>query len=532
MKREHTPGCYCCSAGPPEEVCPTACCDENENWPTFAPGASWQLRSRHINAECCCLTEVFDYIEGPVKECCLPCGSYSYEMKNESNQYAFRKPPALLNFETQCGTPSCLTSCCQVGDPELIATWVTTMNDEFTYFFQARFLFNSLEIKYGKEFIQCPGEEEPVCRYFLKYTIFATYGARIEQTQLLTVKRELSYLHPCWNYNPDFKSSCPQWASSVECEFDKVIIDRCNDPDQQCGWPPAECCEGFLPCVIGNGQFCVERIKYFDEPPSGMITFGEDDINTPPGGNPEEYCTDPYCDTVCNNGYTTEVEIRSGIPLPPFWYTNPPTVNSVSTTYLVEWDFCNALGMHLYPTAGAFQNCCDNPPVVIFTPCDPVSCQNPQVEVTVVCEGLDFNEDTWVYDPEDCRLSSSVSYTGSFGGECGYARGNPVGLPIVGEVFANDGNCYFPLLGLWDRQHPACGAWIGNCISYIPAGEDSCPAGDCYATFTCGGCFCYCNPTFVFAFYQSNAVSFTTSGSWMEQSCSYTGFNLMITVNV
>ena len=536
MKRTHIPGCYCCDGGgPPEEVCPTACCDEEENWPTFAPGASWSLRFRGLNEDCCCLTEVFDYTEGPVQECCEPCGSYSYEMTNESDQYAFRVPPAVLNFFLQCGEPFCLESCCQTGTPEHIATWKTTMNDEFSYFFVARIFFDSLEIKYGKEFIQCPGEEEPVCRYFLKYTIFARYEARIEQRQHLTLKRELTYLHPCWTYDPNVKSTCPQLASSVRCEFDEVVIDRCGAPEVQCQWPADDCCYGETMCASSFGSFCVERIKHFDEPPDGTIVFDDEDIGTPPGGDPEEYCDEPYCDTNCNNGYVSEVVLNSGTPTAPYWYTDPPTVNSVSTTYLVEWDWCNALGNFLWPSVGAIQSCCVDPPVALSTTCEPTSCEDPQVEVVVTCEQLDFNEETWIYDPEDCRLSSSVSYFAIDTTGCGYDRGNPVGLNIVGEVFANGGACFFPTDGMWSQQHPACGPWIGNCISYLPNVEDApCPGAEdgCFTQFSCDGCFCYCYNNFMpTAFYQSNEVNFTTSGGWATQTCNYTGFNLTITVN-
>lgn len=543
MKREHTPGCYCCNAGPPGEVCPTACCDENENWPTFAPGASWQLRTRRINAECCCLTEVFDYIEGPVEECCLPAGTYEYILYGERNDYAFRKRAAHLNFLTQCAPPQCPTDCCHGTTPELVATWKDTHTHTFNYFFAARIWFDSLEIKYGKELIDCPGDAEPVCRYFIKYTIYGRCEAKVNTEEILHYKRELLYLHPCWTYAPDLPNSCTQFTSLSSCEFDETLVHRCIDPEQICSWPDDECCEQEDGCLQGVNTFCVERIKYFDEAPEGTIVFGEGDINTPPGGNPEEYCADPYCDTVCNNGYTTEVEIRSGTPLPPFWYTDPPTKISTDYTYLVEWDWCNAPGFFLHSTVAAPESCC--PPVTaLTTSCAPVACEDPNTTVTITCETFTDPRVNIVPEaPDVCRLKFYWVGPGAGADECGAFSGGPsTGAAsifcnaVVGDPpGASDDNaqtvqncigCGFDVNGPYSNCR-----WQGNCMRYIPPGEETCDP-DCYASHICDGCLCSCVPLFLdYGFFSSNTANLTTSGSWMEQSCSYTGFNLTITVN-
>lgn len=472
-------------------------------------------------------------------------------MSGERHDYAFKKTADMLKMQTQCAPPDCPSDCCQSGTPELIATWKDTLNDEFNYFFAARILFDSLEIKYGKELISCPGDSEPVCRYFLKYTIFGHYEARIDTEQILTQKRELLYLHPCWTYTPQSPSNC-NLAGTVECEYNKTVIHACTDPEEVCSWPIADCCKrnqqddtSPSDCFSNNQSFCVERIKYFDEPPSGTVVFGNGDINTPPGGDPAEHCVDPYCDTNCNNGYITEIEVRSGVPLPPYWYTNPPTKVSTTYNYLVEWDWCNhpAIGF-LYNTISAPVSCCE-PQTFGGRFCDQISCDSPSTTISITCEQFtDPRANILPDDPATCRLK--FNWIGPAGDdECGPLPGGPgTGLasifcnalsgspPIVleGDPPTNCISCFFPFNGQHETIHPACGPWIGNCITYIAAGDGSCNA-NCFATRTCD-CFCECVPLFLdYGFFSSNTANLTTSGNWVEKVCSYTGFNLTIVLS-
>ncbi len=548
MKRKHMPGCYCCTPGDPGEVCPTACCAEDEDWPTFAPGVNWSLRSRLINQDCCCLTEEYDYTGEPVEECCELAGNYEYVMSGERDDFAFKKTIAKLEQETQCAPPSCPEDCCQNNTPELVATWVDTFTHTQNFFFVARVIFDALQIKYGKEFIQCPGDEEPVCRYFMKYTIFGHYEARIDIEHIVNSKRENTYLHPCWTYTDDPSTPCTALRSSVRCNFDETIIHLCEEDEQSCEWPPDPCCFGAPSCLQAFDNFCVERIKYFDEPPSGLIGFTDEDINTPPGGNPEEYCEDPICDSNCNNGYSEGIYIYSGTPTPPFWYTNPPTKVSTTYNFLVEWDWCNnpSLGF-LYSTVAAPLSCCE-PATSLSVFCDPVSCEDPETTISITCEQFtDARLNITPDPPETCRLPFYYIGPGATDPECGELPGgentgvasilcNSLGgsPPVVSQgspATTNCIGCFFPFNGPLDQQAPACGPWVGNCMQYIPAEEPACDE-DCFVNVNCGGCFCYCVPKFLnYGFFSSNTASFTTSGSWSQKSCIYTGFNLTITVN-
>ena len=288
-KRRNSPGCYCCDneTGP---TCPTACCTSEEVFPTISAGSNWGLRTRTVSPDCCCVTAVFDYAtDDPVYECCDLAGTYAYEVKGVRNDYGWKKWQAIVDVETACGPGECLDGCCLPTEPELISTWEDTVNDEFNYYFSVRFFFESLHVNWGREYIDCPGDAEPQCRYFLKTTIYGRYEAGIYMHQYTTSKRELTYLHPCYEYRPDVPSLCPQLASSITCEFDNVIFDTCPSPDEMCVFPLSEDCINNMQtdsspseCFYKSETFCVERIKYFDEPPPTSVSFSDTDILTPP----------------------------------------------------------------------------------------------------------------------------------------------------------------------------------------------------------------------------------------------------------
>ena len=530
MRRKNSPGCYCCGLDP-DEQCPDKCCAEDEVWPEITIlGGEWERIFSAISQDCCCQTEVFRYLGGVGQECCEQAGQYRYVIEAERKDYVFEKTQAVKDFQTRCAPPVCPDNdyCCQTGTPVHVATWKDTLEDTNTYFFNARFFTDTVEVRYGKEFITCPGDEEPICRYFLKYTLFGRYEAFLWRSQRLTSKRELTYLHPCWTYTPQFPNYCGPFASSTDCEFDRVLIDDCPHPEEVCVHPPDPCCSFEGLCTQASDTFCVQRIRYFDEiPETGQITFTDDDVNASPEENPDDFCSEPDCNTQCIKvGYITEIVLQSGTPLPPYWYSSPPNVVSVSTTYDVEWDFCNQGGINLVTAASSPVSCCD-PASFQIIQCPPVQCENNETQVTITCQGLDFNEETWLDVSGQCRLRSTVSATIDLRNTCnpgGWIPGNPVGFPIApASVFENDIGCYFPVAGVWDRMHPACGPWLGGCISYVAAGEGSCNA-DCFETQFCE-CFCQCISKFVPAFFASNTIEFTPFGEWTPVECVFNNFN-------
>jgi len=412
-----------------------------------------------------------------------------------------------------------------------------TFNDDYKHFFGSRIFLEELEIRYSKEEILCPGDEEPQCRYVLKYTLFGRAQMFLFTSQKLVVKNELLYLHPCWYFLDDPRSPCPQYNSSTQCVYEEVLIDRCKHPEDICDWDIQACQCGETEqqdntpsgCFSSNDRFCVQRIKYFTEQPTGSVGFSDDDVGPKPSDDPSLFCEEPYCNTSCPVGeqYITEIILQSGEPQPPSWYTNPPSITSTTTNINVEWDFCDALGVFAYPSVGAFVDCCDEDRVISIVECSPVSCDSPPtITVALVCENFVFDVSEWIDNENSCRLNSTITYSGQ-SGACGYLVGNPIGLGPVGEVFSNFPGCYFPYNGLWDRQHPACGPWAGACMFYIPVGDGACPE-DCYATVTCGGCQCTCVPTFLFAFYSTNECEWYSYGSWENKQCSHDNFNLTI----
>lgn len=556
MRRVNSPGCYCCEQGPPEERCPTACCDENEDWPTFNPGPSWGLRQRSIDAECCCVTEVYDVVGNRiVAQCCDEAGTYRYKQWGSRNDYAWKKTADQLMLATQCAPPTCPTECCQSGTPDLISTWTDTFEDVFTYYFGAKIYIEELEIKYSKELIQCPGEEEPVCRYVLKYTLFGRYEAAIFTEQVATYKRELTYLHPCWEYTPQFPTTCPPLANSILCEFDITPISSCIDPEDICKTPIQECCQrsaqdDTLPpeCFYQSQNFCVQRIKYFDEPPTGSVGFTDSDVNAQPDENPDDFCDEPRCGTNCPQGeiYITEISVSSGTPAPPLWYTTPPT--KVTTTYniLVEWDWCNnpSIGW-LYNSIFAPLSCCDES-MFGSAFCDPSQCENPTVTVTITCEDFTDPRLGWpAEDPNACELKTTWLIDASPADSCGAFPGQRLsgrrsifnntltaGPSIIrgASIVGNEILCQFPNNGPWDQIGAGCGPWDGFCIRYKAANGEPCD-DECFATRFCE-CFCECVPLFAFyGWHSSNTANFETSGEWEEKECSYDNFNLTIDIS-
>lgn len=542
MRRKNSPGCYCCGLDPNEQ-CPDKCCAEDEVWPEIDPGPSWEQVSRTVNQDCCCLTVVFNSLVNPVKECCEEAGQYSYKMYGDRNDYAFKLTADQLMLATQCAPPECPSACCQDNEPELIATWRDTLEDTFTYYFKAQFYFDVLEVRYGKEFILCPGEEEPVCRYFLKYTIFGRTSSAIITEQVLTYKRELPYLHPCWDYTPQTPSRCPTIASGIQCEFDRTPIPSCLDEEAPCASPIPECCER----TTQNEIFCVQRIRYFDEPPTGSIAFTDDDVNAQPDEDPELFCDEPECNTRCAQGeiYLTEIAVSSGTPLPPKWYTHPPT--KVSTTYnlLVEWDWCNnpSIGF-LYRNVFAPSSCCD-PQTFAGAFCDPVSCEDPPTTVTINCQDYEDPRLVWVNVSSANRLKTTWLLDPSPAGVCGSVPGaessGPRSIfgntllagPIVDYGKSITGNsiaCQFPTNGPYDSIGGGCGPWDGFCITYKPANGEECDE-DCYATRICD-CFCQCVALFSFyGWHSSNTANFETTGTWTERECVLDNFNVTIEVS-
>jgi hypothetical protein len=290
------------------------------------------------------------------------------------------------------------------------------------------------------------------------------------------------------------------------CEIDNPVQDcldlRESDP------------EGPSNCWLNSDSFCFERIRFFDEPPEGLINFTDSDILL----DSSAYCEPPECNSPCfAGGYVTQISVASvNSVIPPEWYTSPPILETTTTTYVIDWNFCN-------DTQGGTATCCpDDEPAFCSTNCPDVSCTIPTIEIDVTCQsftrptswtnadsaiGCDFN--SWYLD------GTAESGTGKD--------------DITGSLLVNNaqGCLFIEDAGVGAAQWP-----ISHCIQPKPTtSTNPCEPSDCYQSWSCGGCQCGCLPLYpAYVAFSSNTLTFEADGSWTQQECIFQVPNIPINI--
>jgi len=541
MKRKHMPGCYCCQ-GVPGDCDTLDCCSAEEEFPEISvPNINWTQVSRTVSTDCCCVTEIYNYNDpDPVAQCCESPGSYNYLHEAVRSDYGFQISQALINFQTQCGgDPKCMdffgVDCC-LPQPTKICDTSFEFEHDFQYWFQARIYYSTLEIMYGKQLVQCETDEEPVCRYYVKVNLRGRYEAFITCQQTTRRKREVTYLHPCFEYVgqtdigkctdddgiliADQANICndPRGIRNSQCDFEKTCVTcvdpyPCDDPDT---WPA----NASGPCSAASNQqdttpsgcwsqaapFCVQYIKWFDEQPaSGQLTFGDADVYAT--GDP---CPLPLCNIGCPpQGSQNSITIFSGTPDAPWWYDNPPTIETTNATVNVEYSVCMAnwrCGDYSNYLAGSITSCCEGG-VTAVRSCPPITCSGTSISYSSQ-QPIDCVEPT--DDPDRCRLTAVYQFPSP---KCGMQEGifgdcNPVATldPLSALSCPSGANpSYFP-----------------PCIQSICGTSDPCASSDCCFSWSCE-CFCSCINRFSLAgiYYATNTYDITVSGGWVEKQCVY-----------
>lgn len=513
----------CCCTGAPPGECPHACCDPEEALPTFQPNptnpSQWVRVNRTVDLDCCCVQETFNYVPtAPVFSCCDLLGFYEYLQSYEREDFGWKKWPWLVQQQTQCCPPVCPDNddCCIPDPPIKISEWQDTYRDRLNYYFPTEFFLDSMKVIWGRELITCPGDTEPQCRYFLKTITNGHFNARVTTERITNWKRELIFLHPCWDYTGTPRPGYPQ----ARCEFDDTTT-RCSFPAESCDIDddrPQECkdldeTDNQPPgCWVEGGGFCFERIKFFTSAiPAGTVTFTDADI----WDNTSAFCSHPVCDSPCDDGYISDVEVQSpkGVE-PPKWYTYPPIVASTTTNYLLDWDFCAA-------SQGGISSCCPGdeafPCVAI---CPPADCVAPTISINVTCAQLNRPPEWLNTNPLVCELK-----TWYINGDEDQGADDLIGSLIVD----NAQGCLF-------LEDPSVGAiqWpFSHCIAPKPVtAENPCEPSDCYQGWSCGGCFCDCLPLFpAYVAASSNKIAVQVDGSWTDRSCVYSSPNIPIGVS-
>lgn len=507
MKRKHIPGCYCCqnTDGP----CPE-CCDPEEVLPQFSMPPFWVQRSRNVDTECCCIREVWDYTNtDPILQCCDKLGTYGYQQTGVRSDYTWKLWPEALDIALQCCPPECPSNCCIPDAPYKIAEWTRTWTDTLNYWFPVRFYLDSAFIVWGRELIECPEDETPQCRYFLKTVINGRFSASVVTERIINDKQELTYLDDCWVYDPSVNNNNPAMVCEYEDNFHYC-------PEQEaCDLPLSQTCKDYLEidnqpssCWGQSNSFCIERIRYFDEPPQGQVNFTNDDIVI----DDPQYCTHPACDMPCNNGFVvTEISVVSPTPQPPKWYTTPPTITQTTTTHIIDWNWCP-------DPSGGISSCCEGEGVVCTVNCEDNPCENPTVEIDVVCQSIVSRPSEWLEtDPAQCELQGWY-LNGT--AESGTGRNDITG----GVVADNSIGCFFV-------EDPNFLTGSPPCIAVKPiTSQNPCLPSNCYATKICE-CFCGCIQTaYAYVWFSSNTLSMTVSGEWSTKECILPAPNVPITI--
>jgi hypothetical protein len=346
---------------------------------------------------------------------------------------------------------------------------------------------SGLRVIFGKEIIRCENEidgETFECKYFIKLILRGVYSASINSQNVVRLGRTTTYVHPCFFVDPAFPDFDDEGKS---CTDEEVCIST-----PQLGHPCNN--KAKHPCFTASGEWCIERIKYFDEKPTGVITLTEDDVLTD--------CDAPACGDGCGTEGQT-ICITSPINIdPPQWCVNPPTVETSTYTYVLDKRICDTIGW--LPDL----DLC----AIVPRSCDPdTECLSPQ-SFTVICDQVVLPED-WVFDDNTCRFPSPLPST------VGLTDGN--GSPVDGGAICG---CYLAF------NSPA---WVRGVDAPVP-----CETNDCWFKIPCtdeflGGCLNKFqiltsdigdNPWgFDPAFWGKNDITITINcGSYTQGSCCFT----------
>lgn len=553
MSRKNSPGCYCCDTDPPPECIVDDCCDPEQVFPTINAGtgeaSQWSKRYQITSTDCCCTTAMFDWIgPSPLTECCEPLGFYQYRHEARRKDYGWKIPSGIIARQTGCGSTNCGDAECCLGLPEVIAEWLFYWQDRFSYYFVAQDYIGSLEVTYGRQLIECDGDETPQCRYYIQTILRGVIQASITTERTNSTGQLIDYLHPCYDYvGPDCDPICGTvsgWSENIkfasgdcdpkvpftstadsQCQFESECK-TCPYP-QTCDVPFAngsECQSSSVQsdttpsgCWNQTFPYCVKRIKFFDtEPPLGSYNFSSTDPAPPPG------CDLPNCGSECTDSvYTDEpIVMQSGdAPTPPWWYTDPPTIQTTTTTYVLDGSLCSSS----YSSAFDFQatgttSCCGEG-LTLIQDCDYAPCESP-VTVTQICKSI--NDDPrldWTGDNAlQCRL------------ETWYLNGNvATGRNDITGGCGNYPGCGGAGAGVGDQYNVPCCAPVSQALTscyFSPCVKPACnsgqPCGDvsCCFEYTCD-CFCECIPLYPYLGHYADLYSYeiTNSGSWTPAEC-------------
>ncbi len=519
MRRKHMPGCYCCQ---PNEDCP-ACCTEEEAIPSaLRPGNEelWSLLSRSYDAECCCLRESWAYIgEIPAVQCCELMSVNTWQTQDVRTDTLLKYPVNYIRSYCNTSPPPCDNSLCCVEELVDVCTWIMTINTEQRNYFAVWFYFTGVDISWTRETVRCPEanpeDPEPKCRYVMKIVGKGYYTWRVNSNYISTRTVDNTFLHPCYVLCENF----------FDCHvpIGTVVGDQCEHPELACSadinifdpFCQLNCVNtqnrhNPLNCHEGAQFFCWERIKYFDEPPTGTITFTNDDVINEEPFDPNADCDEPQCIVDCGDGYYDQLEVNPPLFSQPHWCSSAPTIQTNSTNYTFDYSVCFGIAVSLLNF-----NC--DPDLDVFSSVNCSDCCNDPLTTTVNCDQLVIPN--WDNEENICRFSSESPSV--FCNVPGGIFADPVGIrgciPPPGKVDVPIGIFDCKVLAL-----PCAGAF-GVRRRTITA-EDPCEPSECYDTFYCPeDCFKGCRDKFFGCHFTSSLETTLTISceTYSNISCIY-----------
>lgn len=408
MKRKHSPGCYCCQNNEP---CPE-CCDPEEIIPSSlnpSPGDPdlWTRIGREYDDSCCCLREIWVHNDpDPVYSCCQLIKYDKWTTNDHRIDHNLILPPVFFKrMFGQCRPGLCPedeTDCCVQGDYKL-GEWNHEVTAIMTHYFAVDFYLDSMAISWAREEIRCPDPNpnddilEPKCRYVMKIAVRGHYEARINTNLKITSVAENIYHDVCNNVSENCTPGIPNCTIEAEsCDHPEFTCVTTRD-NENCSNTDSNCAYEF-------GEFCWERIKYFDAAPENLITFGSTDVIEEDPFDPNTDCDEPICRVDCPSfgGYFTSILVESPASFaPPCWCENPPTIETYTVSNVLDFSWCTG------PENDDQWNylsrfCCGESPDLVRR-CDPVVCDNP-ITIVTSCDRVLWNYCT---PGEGCQFTSA-----------------------------------------------------------------------------------------------------------------------------
>ena len=280
--------------------CCCACeCFPVEDLPTVTisgyTGAGWTGN--------CCFQQVFTPNTTPpwVKRCSGKLYEFSSSQQCVTHHHAILSPD-YRGFEVGPGDP-CETRpdgyCCPAGS-EHVAT--TNTNWEFidNEFMAAWIRHTSITVRISQEQVDCEGVEGETggCKIVVRSryayeSVSSLFANRTEQAdQSVTLESA-----DCFEVNPKF------------------IVDLNPSPEVTCETIPSDPNEVAFENCRAEADFGFDRVKYYDEMPSGPVEFTNEDV---PGCDSTSCDYEPYAyvNQICIYGPTEEINALD--PDPPF----------------------------------------------------------------------------------------------------------------------------------------------------------------------------------------------------------------------